>query len=105
MTGLYDLISSNLALDDAQMRQRHAARVQTAQRRDPERPHGRDTEEIEIPNGHTAETPNTLELAGLCARIPSGLRAFRNFPSGIRALRVYTVVGMCCVEGLTACIA
>ena len=43
-----------------------------------------------------------MELAGLRARIPSGLRAFRDFPSGVRALRVYTVVGMCCVEGLTA---
>ena len=82
------LRSPNLA---CKMRQRHAARVQTAQRRDPQRPHGRDT--------------YTTELAGFCARIPSGLRAFRDFPSGIRALRVYTVVGMCWVEGLTACIA
>ena len=59
----------------------------------------------EIPNGHTAETPSTLELAGFYVRTPSGLRAFRELPSGIRALRVYTVVGMCCVEGLTASIA
>ena len=53
-------------------------------------------------NGHTAETPSTLELAGFYARIPSGLRAFWDFPSGLRALRVYTVVGMCCVEGSSA---
>ena len=81
-----DRRSPNLA---CKMRQRHAARVQTAQRRDPERPHGRDTEIL-------------TEPTGICARTPSGLCAFRDFPSGIRALRVYTVVGMCWVEGLTA---
>ena len=37
-----DRRSPNLA---CKMRQRHAARVQTAQRRDPQRPHGRDSED------------------------------------------------------------
>ena len=90
------------------MRQRHAARVQTAQRRDTHRPHGRETEDIEIINGHTAETPNTTESlrasvpSGISLRIPSGLRAFWDLPSGLRALRVYMGVGMCCVEGSSA---
>ena len=56
----------------------------------------------EIPNGHTAETPSTLERTGFYALIPSGLRAFRDYPSGLRALRVHMVVGMCCVEGSSA---
>ena len=61
--------------------------------------HTAETPRIEEANGHTAETPNTRETTDFYARIPSGLRAFRDFPSGLRALRVYMVVGMCCVEG------
>ena len=64
--------------------------------------HTAETPRIEKPNGHTAETPNTRGITGFHARIPSGLRAFRDFPSGLRALRVYMVVGMCCVEGSSA---
>ena len=66
------LRSPNLA---CKMRQRHAARIQTAQRRDPQRPHGRDTERHQHQHPHTTEHEDADRITG---------------------------VGMCCVEGLTA---
>ena len=66
------------------MRQRHAARVQTAKRRDSQRPHGRDTPTTPPQHHHQHQHPHTTEHED-SDRI--------------------TVVGMCCVEGLTASIA